>query len=76
MDVGVDVGVDVGALRWGEPVTNDTGTARWLPSVAALDNDRLFVACGTMAGLDRSPASCAAVGQVAGSHRRYWVQEP
>ena len=40
----VDLGVDLGALRWGEPVAIDTDGGPRLPSVAALDDDRLLVA--------------------------------
>ena len=40
----LEVGVDLGALRWGEPVTLDTDGRPRLPSVAALDDDRLVVA--------------------------------
>ena len=71
----VDVGVDLGALSWGEPVTIDTAGDPCLPSVAALDDDRLVVAWLRYQFQDQSHASCAAVGRVAGPHRRHWVQQ-
>ena len=73
----LDVGVDLAALSWGEPVTIDTAGWPRLPSVAALDDDRLVVAWlrWKFARPDQSHASCAAVGRVAGPHRRHWVQQ-
>ena len=57
------VGVDVGALSWGEPVTIDTAGWPQLPSVLALDDDRVVVAWlrSQADAQDQSHASCASV---------------
>ena len=78
----VDVGVDVGALSWGEPVTIDTVDYPWLPSVAALDDDRLVVAwlridpeTNHLRAVRRSDGSLGPIVDTGFSNLGYWIQE-
>ena len=78
----MDLGVDLAALSWGEPVTIDWVGRPRLPSVAALDDDRLVVAwmrCESktnhIRAVRRLGRSRGPVVDTGFRNEPYWIQE-